>query len=326
LKACGQPSRMGCQSSQCVETAACEALPRCITPLTSPTILASRSIDLPTVEVQVLKDVNARRLVMAAPEQPPHLEPDIASALEQIAAATRQVQCEQMEGPAAPLQNMKEAAPDMKYSKLSGEEANNTSSSEPESTLPETLSISPDEAIATFHSYSPTQRGTPICDCWSDNRTDSSSRRKRAKGADPGAQLEHLIEELFRAHDLNSDGLLDEMELIQLNEAVAEVHDSSNTENIQQKYSVLFREKLDPEGRPVPVATFRAYMLEMLDEIDRNEVAQEMIVEQFLAEARLARTVVTGDPLLVDRPRPPECYYACLRYCPAGEVATEVRA
>ena len=76
----------------------------------------------------------------------------------------------------------------------------------------------------------------------------------------------------------------------------------------------------------MPVATFRAYMLEMLDEIDRNEVAQEMIVEQFLAEARLARTVVTGEPLLVDRPPPPECYYACLRYCPAGEVATEVRA
>merc|ERR1711972_341515 len=107
---------------------------------------------------------------------------------------------------------------------------------------------------------------------------------------------------------------------------MGEVHDSRDVENVQRKFSGLFREKLDPEGRPVPYAKFRTYMLEMLDEIDRNEVAQEMLVEQFLAEARLARTVVTGDPLLVDRPKPKGCYNACLSFCPSREIATEVHA
>lgn len=168
----------------------------------------------------------------------------------------------------------------------------------------------------------------PLCD-WchqqSDHRSESQASRKRPKGGEPGTQLEHLIHELFRAHDLNSDGMLDESELIQLNEAVAEVHDGYVNEDVQRKYSVLFREKFDPEGRPVPYSTFRAYMLEMLDEIDRHENAQEMMVEQFLAEARLARTVVTGAPLLVDRPRSGNCYHACLRFCPQNEAATEVR-
>merc|ERR1719253_652437 len=109
---------MGCQSSQHVETVACEAPPKCRTPLTSPTILASRSINLPTVEVQVLKDVNAQRLVMTAPENAPRMEPDIASALDQIAATARQVQSEKVEGPAAPPQTMKHAALKLKSSKL----------------------------------------------------------------------------------------------------------------------------------------------------------------------------------------------------------------
>jgi len=172
------------------------------------------------------------------------------------------------------------------------------------------------------------QQRNVVCDWCTDGTTSPSSavKRKRPKGAEPGRQLEYLLEELFRAHDLNSDGMLDEMELIRLNEAVAEVHDSRDAEQVRSKYSSLFREKLDPEGRPVPYKKFRAYMLEVLDEIDSNEVAQEMMVEQFLLEARLARTVVTGDPLLVDRRRKDECCHACIRFCPVSEAATEVHA
>merc|ERR1719329_783381 len=102
------------------------------------------------------------------------------------------------------------------------------------------------------------------------------------------------MKELFRAHDLNGDGLLDEAELIKLNQGVAEAHGCSDFESVAEKYSALFREKLDPDGKPVPYEKFRSYLMEVLDEIDQYEVAQEMMVEQFLTEARLARTVVTG--------------------------------
>jgi hypothetical protein len=163
-----------------------------------------------------------------------------------------------------------------------------------------------------------------ICDdcCYQDGK---KNKRKREKDADPSAQLEFLIEELFRAHDLNEDNFLDENELIKINEAVAEVHEGNDSETVRAKFSKLFREKLDPQGQPVPYAVFRTYILEMLDSIDQHEEAQEMMVEQFIVEARLARTVVTGDPLLVDRPRPQGFYRACLSFCPLAEAGTEIR-
>jgi hypothetical protein len=163
-----------------------------------------------------------------------------------------------------------------------------------------------------------------LCDCCFQD-AEPKTRRKREKGANPSTQLEFLIEELFRAHDLNQDGLLDEGELIKLNEAVAEVHDANDSEAVRVKFSKLFRDKLDPQGQPVPYSVFRTYILEMLDQIDQHEEAQEMMVEQFIAEARLARTVVTGAPLLVDRPRPRGIYRACLSFCPLSEAGTEMR-
>lgn len=171
-----------------------------------------------------------------------------------------------------------------------------------------------------------------MCDCCADGPDHPPGQRKRARGAEPGPQLEALIQELFRAQDLKGDGMLDEDELVELNQAVAGVHDSREgeespvkMESVQRKYSNLFRENFDSEGRPVPYTRFRSYMLEMLDQIDRNEEAQEMMVEQFLAEARLARTVVTGAPIMVDLPRAPTggVYNSCLRFCPASEQATE---
>lgn len=170
----------------------------------------------------------------------------------------------------------------------------------------------------------PRRSRNTMCDCCDDVES-PPVRRKRVRGAEPAEQLENLIQELFIAQDLKGDNLLDEAELVELNEAVADVHDNSDAEGVRKKYSNLFREKLDSEGRPVPYAAFRRYMLDMLDEIDRNEEAQEMVVEQFLAEARLARAVVTGAPILVDRPPPGTWNNACLRFCPASEAATELR-
>jgi len=58
----------------------------------------------------------------------------------------------------------------------------------------------------------------------------------------------------------------------------------------------LFREGLDPAGRPVPVETFQGYMAQVLADIDRDFAAQEMIVEQWVAEAATARSFCTEAP------------------------------
>lgn len=165
-----------------------------------------------------------------------------------------------------------------------------------------------------------------LCDCC-ETDTQKRPRRRRLASSPPGPALESLIVELFRAHDLNSDGLLDEQELIRLNEAVAEVHDVRDLDAaaVREKYSNLFREKLDSEGRPVPYPVFRDYILKLLGELDSHEDAQEMLMEQFLVEARLARTVVTGAPLQTDNSQQKICYPSCIRFCKLAEAATEFK-
>lgn len=103
--------------------------------------------------------------------------------------------------------------------------------------------------------------------------------------------LEEMLQELFRLHDLNGNGALEEEELVQLNSKVAMLHHGrdSDLEAVKAKYRALFREKLDPLGRPVGYATFRGYVQQVLQGLDRNLTAQEMIVEQFVAEAGSAR-------------------------------------
>jgi len=105
-------------------------------------------------------------------------------------------------------------------------------------------------------------------------------------------QLEEMLQELFRLHDLNGNGALEEDELVQLNSKVAMLHHGRDTdlEAVKAKYRGLFREKLDPLGRPVGYATFRGYVQQVLNGLDKNPTAQEMIVEQFVAEAGSART------------------------------------
>jgi hypothetical protein len=107
-------------------------------------------------------------------------------------------------------------------------------------------------------------------------------------------RLEELIIELFALQDLKSDGMLDEEELIRLNIRIAMLHYGKDIDRtaVTKKYKTLFREQLDPDGRPVPLTTFRKYVLQVLEEFDSDLAAQEMILEQFVAEARSARELV----------------------------------
>lgn len=100
-------------------------------------------------------------------------------------------------------------------------------------------------------------------------------------------RLEELTLELFRVHDLNGNGLLEEQELVALNEKIAYLHhgDGTDLQEVAAKYRELFRSKLDPDGRPVPYAVFRAYAREVLDGLDPDPDAQELILEHFVEEA-----------------------------------------
>jgi len=104
-------------------------------------------------------------------------------------------------------------------------------------------------------------------------------------------ELEQLTRELFKLHDLNGNGFLEEKELVQLNVKVALLHHGMDIdrEAVKQKYRTLFRTKLNAEGKPVAYPVFRRYVFQVLDGIDRDPPAQEMIVEQFVAEAGSAR-------------------------------------
>merc|ERR1711971_619440 len=110
-----------------------------------------------------------------------------------------------------------------------------------------------------------------------------------------------LTRELFKAHDLNDDGMLQEMELIRLNEQIAMLHHGKSGEEIaevRETYHKLFRTKLDPEGRPVPYEVFRKYARGVLEELDTDPEAQEMILEQFVAEAKAGRDAMDVPSLM----------------------------
>eukprot|EP00931_Biecheleriopsis_adriatica_P087074 TRINITY_DN61598_c0_g1_i1.p1 TRINITY_DN61598_c0_g1~~TRINITY_DN61598_c0_g1_i1.p1 ORF type:complete len:227 (-),score=46.65 TRINITY_DN61598_c0_g1_i1:86-766(-) len=106
-------------------------------------------------------------------------------------------------------------------------------------------------------------------------------------------EIDHLLRELFRLHDLNGNGYLEVEELVQLNSKVAMLHHGKDVDllAVKDRYRSLFRERLDPDGRPVPYSVFRGYVLQVLDSMDPDPLAQEMILEQFAAEARSARAV-----------------------------------
>lgn len=105
------------------------------------------------------------------------------------------------------------------------------------------------------------------------------------------SRLVALVGELFCLQDLNADGVLEEVELVKLNEKIAMLHSGKDIDRaaVRQKYTALFREHLDAQGNPVPLETFERYVFAMLREFDPDPKAQEMILEQFIAEARSAR-------------------------------------
>merc|ERR1719265_1796731 len=106
-------------------------------------------------------------------------------------------------------------------------------------------------------------------------------------------KLEKLLKQLFKRHDLNSNGVLEEVELVKLNEKIALLHTGSETDRgaIRRRYSGIFRSRLDANGQPVPYNVFRDYMLGILDDLDSDLATQEMILEQLIAEADLALAV-----------------------------------
>ena len=106
-------------------------------------------------------------------------------------------------------------------------------------------------------------------------------------------RLEELMQELFRLHDLNRNGVLEENELVQLNTKIKLLHHghSADRQAVKDEYRALFREHLDPEGRPVCYQVFRRYMFHVLDNLDKQPAAQEMILEHFLEEAKCAHAV-----------------------------------
>mmetsp|Transcript_17411 Transcript_17411/g.31383 ORF Transcript_17411/g.31383 Transcript_17411/m.31383 type:complete len:213 (+) Transcript_17411:51-689(+) len=110
----------------------------------------------------------------------------------------------------------------------------------------------------------------------------------RIDGRSP--RLEELLQQLFSLHDLNQNGVLEEVELVKLNEKIAILHHGRDTDRgeIRRRYSGLFRNRLDSDGQPVEYPRFRQYMLQILDELDRDALTQEMIAEQLVAEADLA--------------------------------------
>lgn len=104
-------------------------------------------------------------------------------------------------------------------------------------------------------------------------------------------RLDDLLQELFSAHDLNKNGLLEEIELIQLNKKIVVLHygKDADMEAVKEKYQDLFRRRLSPSGDAVPFSVFKTYMLQVLSEVDPDPNAQEMMLEQWIAEAQAAR-------------------------------------
>lgn len=103
-------------------------------------------------------------------------------------------------------------------------------------------------------------------------------------------RLEGLMKELFRLHDLNGNGLLEEVELVKLNEKIAILHCGYDTDRaaVRERYSSIFRDRMNPQGQAATYATFRGYMYEILDGLDPDEPTQTMILQQLIAEADLA--------------------------------------
>jgi len=107
-------------------------------------------------------------------------------------------------------------------------------------------------------------------------------------------KTDELVEELFALHDISQDGTLSEDGLIRLNEKIAILHCGRDVDHgaVTAKYRKIFRRHLDPDGKPVTFPMFHSYMLAQLGQLDRDFMAQEMIMESLISEARLGRAML----------------------------------
>uniref|UniRef100_A0A7S4Q6W2 EF-hand domain-containing protein n=1 Tax=Alexandrium monilatum TaxID=311494 RepID=A0A7S4Q6W2_9DINO len=124
--------------------------------------------------------------------------------------------------------------------------------------------------------------------CVDDDQKAHFERAVCAVGPD---RIEELLQELFRLHDLNKNGALEESELIKINEKIQILHygEDIDKEEVRRKYKEHFRDKLDAQGHPVSYDVFRAYWLHVLQEHDKDLRVHEMILEQCIAEVDSAR-------------------------------------
>lgn len=129
------------------------------------------------------------------------------------------------------------------------------------------------------------------------NRASTSSNSLPTSARGPRApavrldRIEGLIAELFRLHDLNDNGVLEEEELIKLNQKIALLHQGkdANKAAVREKFHNIFHQELSPDGQPCGFSVFRRYMQKLLKEFDADLGAQEMILEQFVVEAESGR-------------------------------------
>jgi len=125
-----------------------------------------------------------------------------------------------------------------------------------------------------------------------DGISSGTSRKLRPVPVEPRSQrIEALMRQLFNLQDVNADGVIEEADLVRLNDRIARLLHGKGAPAtaFMTTGRALFRERLDAFGRPVPYATFRKYVLQILQELDPKEVAQDLILEQFVAEANLVR-------------------------------------
>ncbi|CAE7574239.1 CK1, partial [Symbiodinium natans] len=113
------------------------------------------------------------------------------------------------------------------------------------------------------------------CDC-----AEASFSDERQKYRSTKTRRDALLEELFAAHDLNKNGLLEELELIQLNKKIVLLHYGRNAdmEAVKKKYQDIFRRNLSATGEPINFPIFRDYIHQVLNSIDPDPTAQEMIL------------------------------------------------
>merc|ERR1719203_319619 len=85
-----------------------------------------------------------------------------------------------------------------------------------------------------------------ICSAAGGRRRRSQGQRDKFDDEALAKRLEDLVHQLFRVHDLNSNGLLEEHELVTLNEKIALLHRGvdADTQEVAVKYRELFRTEL----------------------------------------------------------------------------------